>query len=213
MGAAQSGPKVTAQDKAILEMKLQRDKLRIYRKKSQRILDQEQQIALHWLRTGDRSRALTALRRRKFQESLLQRTDGQLEVLENLVANVEFAQIEKDVLYGLKQGNEVLRQIHAEMNVESVQKLMEETAEAVQYQKEIDEMLMSTMTVEEEESVQAELAQLQAEVILAAPEAATDKPVALPRVPENEPVPITAPEPERRPEATESNSDRIALPA
>ena len=39
------------------------------------------------------------------------------------------------MLHGLKQGNEVLKEIHKELNVESVEKLLEETAEARAYQK------------------------------------------------------------------------------
>lgn len=39
------------------------------------------------------------------------------------------------VLHGLKQGNEVLKEIHKELNVESVEKLLEETAEAREYQR------------------------------------------------------------------------------
>jgi hypothetical protein len=39
------------------------------------------------------------------------------------------------VLHGLKQGNEVLKEIHRELNVENVEKLLEETAEARAYQK------------------------------------------------------------------------------
>lgn len=42
--------------------------------------------------------------------------------------------MEVSVLHGLKQGNEVLKEIHKEMNVESVEKLLEETAEAREYQ-------------------------------------------------------------------------------
>lgn len=68
-------------------------------------------------------------------------------------------------MFGLKQGNEVLKQIHTEMDVESVHKLMSDTAEAIQYQREIGEALMSTMTAEEEESVQSELAELQAQAL------------------------------------------------
>lgn len=39
------------------------------------------------------------------------------------------------VLHGLAQGNAVLKEIHKEMTVESVEKLMEETAEAQAYQR------------------------------------------------------------------------------
>lgn len=43
--------------------------------------------------------------------------------------------MEKDVLYGLKQGNSVLTQLNKEMSIENVEKLMSETAEGVAYQK------------------------------------------------------------------------------
>jgi len=43
--------------------------------------------------------------------------------------------VEVSVLHGLKQGNEVLKQIHIEMNIESVEKLLDETAEARAYQR------------------------------------------------------------------------------
>ena len=76
-----------------------------------------------------------ALRRKKYQESLLTKTDSQLEQLEKLTSNVEFALVQKDVLYGLRQGTQVLKQIHKEMGgLEAVEKLMGETEEARAYQ-------------------------------------------------------------------------------
>jgi len=163
MGASQSTPKVTAQDRAILDLKLQRDKLKQYQKKLQQVLDREKEIARQHLEAGDKQRALIALRRRKYQETLLVKTDSQLENLEQLVSTIEFSLIEVSVLHGLKQGNEVLKEIHKEMNIESVEKLLEETAEAREYQREIDEMLSNNLTAEEEEAVEAELKALQAE--------------------------------------------------
>ena len=51
------------------------------------------------------------------------------------VSTIEFSLIEVSILHGLKQGNDILKEIHKEMNVESVEKLLEETAEAREYQK------------------------------------------------------------------------------
>ncbi len=42
-------------------------------------------------------RALLLLRKKKYQEGLLARTDGQLDNLERLVHDLEFAQVEKQV--------------------------------------------------------------------------------------------------------------------
>lgn len=51
------------------------------------------------------------------------------------VSTIEFSLIEVSMLHGLKLGNDILKEIHKEMNVESVEKLLEETAEAREYQK------------------------------------------------------------------------------
>ena len=37
-------------------------------------------------------------------------------------------------MFGLQQGNSVLKQLHSEMSLEDVEKLMGETADAVAYQ-------------------------------------------------------------------------------
>lgn len=122
--------------RAILDLKIQRDKLRQYQKRITVLTDRETQIAKQMLAQGDKKRALLALRRKKYQESLLSKTDSQLEQLEKLTSSVEFALIQKDVLFGLQQGTKVLKEIHAEMGgIEHVEKLMGESADAIAYQK------------------------------------------------------------------------------
>lgn len=185
MGANQSLPKITPQDRAILDLKLQRDKLRQYQKKIQVILDREHAIAKEHLAVGRKDRAVVALRRRKYQQSLLLKTDGQLENLEQLVASIEFSLIEVSVVHGLKQGNDVLKEIHKELNVEQVEKLLEESHEAREYQKEIGELLANQLSLDDEDAVQAELLELQAEA-LGVP--SQTPPVVLPDVPTSEPV-------------------------
>ncbi|KAI0721343.1 Snf7 family [Cerioporus squamosus] len=182
MGGNQSVPKVTKQDRAILES---RDKVRQYQKKIQVVLDREHEIAKQQLAAGNKDRALIALRKRKYQEGLLAKTDAQLENLEKLVSTIEFSLVEVSVLHGLQQGNEVLKEIHKELNVENVERILEETQEAREYQREIDEMLANSLTLEDEEAVQAELRELQLET-LGVQDA--ERPVTLPSVPQEVPV-------------------------
>lgn len=54
----------------------------------QLVSDREHDSARAFLARGDVGRAKTALRRRRYQETLLQKTDGQLETLEGLVSRV-----------------------------------------------------------------------------------------------------------------------------
>ena len=66
-------------------MKLQRDKIKQYQRKIQAVLDREHEIAIECLRAGKKEKARLALRRRKYQEQMLEKADKQLETLEQLV--------------------------------------------------------------------------------------------------------------------------------
>ncbi|RYO82207.1 hypothetical protein DL766_006842 [Monosporascus sp. MC13-8B] len=179
-----SSSKITAQDKAILDLKNQRDKLHQYQRRIGALTERETEAARALLARGDRPRALLALRRKKYQEQLLSRTDAQLAQLERLTRDVEFAAIQRDVVFGLREGTRVLREIHQEMGgLEHVEKLMGETADAIAYQQEISDMLGGRMTNQDEDEVEDELAALENEVNAPAPKLPAAPDTALPEVP------------------------------
>lgn len=116
-------------------MKVQRDQLDKYQKRILVITNREKEIAKECLRRGDERSAKLALRRKKYQESLLAKTDAQLAQLQILTSDVEFALVQKDVLFGIQQGTQVLKEIHKEMGgLENVEKLLGESEEARAYQ-------------------------------------------------------------------------------
>ena len=183
----QSVPNQRSPNRAILDMKNQRDRLHQYQKRITIITSRETAIARQCLEKGDKTKALLALRRKKFQESLLAKTDQQLETLEQLTSNVEFALVQKDVIYGLQQGTSVLRQIHSEMGgLEQVDKLMGENEDARQYQKEISDMLAGEMSNQDEDEVEDELEALQVEIT--GLDVREEEGVEYPAAPVNEPV-------------------------
>ncbi|KAJ3066081.1 Vacuolar protein sorting-associated protein 20 [Podochytrium sp. JEL0797] len=197
MGSHNSRPKppaITAHDRAILDLKVQRDKLKKYQKKLALVAQQETQIAKHHLKNNDKKRALLALKKKKYQEGLMEQTDMQLLNLEQMCETIEFSLIERDMLEGLKQGNAVLNEIHKEMNVDSVQQLMDDTADAIAYQNEIDEMLGTRLNDADLEDIEEELDALVAEEFAAMPQIPVDTlPVTnveleLPEVPTTEPI-------------------------
>jgi charged multivesicular body protein 6 len=177
-------------------MKNQRDKLHQYQRRITVLTSRETEIAKEMLAKGDKPRALLALRRKKYQETLLTKTDAQLEQLEQLTSSVEFALVQKDVVFGLQQGTRVLQEIHKEMGgIEHVEKLMGETADAVAYQQvsaamelrsrlllfchqqtncvlkqEISEMLGGKISNQDEDEVEEELEALEAELTGVLPE-------------------------------------------
>ncbi|KLT40431.1 Snf7-domain-containing protein [Cutaneotrichosporon oleaginosum] len=164
-------------------LKLQRDKLKQYQRRLQAVLDREREIAKAALAKGDKRRALLALRQRKYQEQTLLRTDQQLATLQELVASIEFTQIQAAVVHGLEQGSAALKALQAEVSLERVERIMDESREGVAYQREIDEALASHMSPEEEEEVLRELDALQREQMPAIPDVPADEPVHLPDAP------------------------------
>ncbi|CAL5873511.1 uncharacterized protein PFLUO_LOCUS7791 [Penicillium psychrofluorescens] len=165
MGNTSSSPKISDQDRAILEIKNKRDKVHQYQRRIASLTQRETEIAKECLARNDRRRALLALRRKKYQESLLAKTDSQLAQLEQLAGDVEFALVQKDVLYGLQQGNQVLRAINKEIGgIESVERLMGETEEARAYQEEVSQMLAGHLSNQDEDEVEDELEALQSQV-------------------------------------------------
>ncbi|KAI9320813.1 Snf7-domain-containing protein [Dichotomocladium elegans] len=185
--------KITSQDKAILDLKIQRDKLKQYQKKINIVLEKEVQAARHALGQGDKKRALLALKKKKYQEQLLEKTEQQLFNLEELTQSIEYALVEKQVLEGLKAGNAVLKEIHSEASIEAVEKLMDDTADAIAYQNEIDELLSGKISSEDEEEILQELESLQKQEIEAnlpavpAQELPTPRRLSLPDVPTQNP--------------------------
>lgn len=130
------------------------------------------------------SRALLLLRKKKYQEQTLSRADGQVETLERMMQDIEFAQIETRVVDGLKDGNEALKKLHEMLSIDEIERVMDDTREAVEKQQEIDEMLSGALTNEEEGEVEAELDDMLAkELEDSAPLVPSDE---LPETPEQE---------------------------
>ncbi len=98
------------------------------------ITERETQIAKEQMAKGNKPLALLALKKRNYQQGLLEKTQDQLLNLEQLVQSIEFAQVQVQVFDGLKTGNAILSELQQEMQIEDVELLMEETAEAIAYQ-------------------------------------------------------------------------------
>ncbi|GFS23259.1 charged multivesicular body protein 6 [Elysia marginata] len=182
--------RVTEQDKAILQLKQQRDKLKQYQKKINTQLDQDREVARALLKDGKKDKAKLMLRKKKFQESLLAKTDGQLENIERLVHDLEFTQVEQEVVRGLQVGNASLKKMHELLSLEDVESIMEETQEGIEKQREIDDLLSGGLTDEDESDVLAELDQ-----ILQQTERSASEDVSLPDVPEDK---IGEPSPQKQ---------------
>lgn len=75
------------------------------------------------------------LKKKKYLENLLEKTEGSLFNLEKLVRDIEFSQVQYKVVEGLKVGNEALKKINEMMSIEEIENILEETREGIDKQK------------------------------------------------------------------------------
>ncbi|KOC59572.1 Charged multivesicular body protein 6 [Habropoda laboriosa] len=206
--------RVTEQDKAILQLKQTRDKIKQYQRRIEQNLEKERLLAKKLIQNKQKERALLLLRKKKFQEQILSKTDGQLENLERMVHDLEYAQVELKVIDGLKVGNAALKKLHDLLSIDEIEKVMDETREGIEKQREIDAILSGELSDKDESDVEAELdALLAAEIEEKVPEVPTE--VTLPEVPEEIVLPEVPEElPEKKRERTKGKTqEAVALEA
>mmetsp|Transcript_48475 Transcript_48475/g.43451 ORF Transcript_48475/g.43451 Transcript_48475/m.43451 type:complete len:224 (-) Transcript_48475:104-775(-) len=152
---------MSEKDKASLQVQRQRDRLKKYEKQMQAKIDRETEICKQLLKQKKRDKAKLALRKKKYQMNLLEKARGQLLNIEELIEKVEEAQLQQDVLSAMQTGTDLLQQINSEISLEDAEQLMDDTAEAIAFQEELNQILGGQLNDIDEEDCLKELAQLE----------------------------------------------------
>lgn len=117
------------------QLKQLRDKMKQAQKRVNQQMEKDRQVARQLVVDGKRDRALLLLKRKKRMEKTLLDLDCKLELLEKMVSDIEFAEIEMKLVDGLKTGNSVLQQLNQLLNVENIDSILQETKESAERQK------------------------------------------------------------------------------
>mmetsp|Transcript_12932 Transcript_12932/g.33686 ORF Transcript_12932/g.33686 Transcript_12932/m.33686 type:complete len:237 (+) Transcript_12932:1-711(+) len=162
---------VSDHDRALLQLKVQKDRVSKHRAAITSAMDREAAVAQEQLASGNRALARAALRRKRYWELHLDKTDQMLMRLEEVLASIEIAHVQKEVYKGLESGTRALKQMQSELSLEKVEQLMSERADALAVQEEIDRALAGSKA---DQDVEEEFARLEAaEVADALPAAPT----------------------------------------
>lgn len=78
---------------------------------------------------------MLVLKRRKYQETLLEKNQKLLDNIQEMVDSIQFAQMEVKVFNSLKQGASTLKELHAQIDLGELEDIMTDTAEAIEKQK------------------------------------------------------------------------------
>uniref|UniRef100_A0A0K2TUN3 Charged multivesicular body protein 6like [Xiphosphorus maculatus] n=1 Tax=Lepeophtheirus salmonis TaxID=72036 RepID=A0A0K2TUN3_LEPSM len=198
--------RITQHDAAILKLKKTRDQLKIQQKRINIVLENDRELAKKLIKEGKKDRARLLLRKKRYQEELLIKAEGQINNIEQLVQDLEFVQIEKQVIDGLKTGNDALKKANEMFSLEEIECLMDESRESIEKQKEIEELISGQLTEEDEEGVLEELNNLIAEEEL---EKEEEKGSTVPELPDVPNVPL----PEAPKEKEKLSREKVALEA
>ncbi|RQM18967.1 hypothetical protein B5M09_012033 [Aphanomyces astaci] len=153
---------VSSKDKAVLELKASRDRLKKYQSHLEHESAQLTEKAKQLLEKKQRDRAKLCLQLRKFKQQQIEQADTHLMNVLQMVDSVEWETQQLQIFEGLKAGNSVLDAIHKEMTVEAVEDLMLDTQEAQARADEIGRLIGGSLTVDDDESILEELAAIEA---------------------------------------------------
>jgi len=153
---------VSDDDRSVLDLKVQRDQLLTHRRRLKAQLARDVEIAHQLVRENRKPQAMLALRKKKWHDKLLLDVESQASRLEELIDQVEFAQVQKDIVDALAAGVATLKRVNKEIGgADYVQKLMDEHEEAVMEQQEISDMLAGYGVAVDDSEAIAELSKLQ----------------------------------------------------
>ena len=157
--------RVSDLDRAKLQLQTQKDKLTKYKKRINAIIKKEKELCRQLMQKNDKKRALITLRKKKHQEKLLDSAQKQQDNIQDLMDTLDTAEFNQRVFAALKVGTKALQKLNAETKLEDVDRLMDDSREAIAYQEEVSTMLAESLTEEDDEEAEAMLAEIEAQML------------------------------------------------
>ena len=153
-------PLINTEEKAILDCKLTRDKIKTYIKRLERNANLKKEKAKDALRAKNKDRAKYNLKLSKMYQEQIKSADAQLTMLEEQIANLEQATTQRDAMKVLEKGNEVLKNLQSECNIEKWEKISEDMQDIKDQQDEINQFFRDRNMDDVDDDVEEEMNKL-----------------------------------------------------
>ena len=151
---------INQEERALLDCKLCRDKIKRYIKSLEKNEKLKREKAKESLKNKNKDRARLNLRQANMYKEQIKSADSQLEMIENQISQIETAQSQRDAIQVLKQGNEALKKLQSEVNAEKFQEVADDLEELKNQQDEITEFFKNRGIEENDEELDNEINKL-----------------------------------------------------
>ena len=157
---------MTKEDKALLDCKLCRDKINQYIKLCDKNAAKKREAAKDALRGRNKEKAKQCLRYAKMYNEQSISANEKLTMIEDQIAAIQQSQNMKGIMSVLQNGNETLKQLQKEVNVEKFQDIADDMEDIRNQQEEVYDFFRSKGldANEKEMEVDGELAALSAQL-------------------------------------------------
>ena len=188
-------PPITSQDKAVLDLKNSRDRLKKYTKRLESDQVRLVERAKVFLREGDKRNAVFLMKVKKKKESEVANVEGQLLRVYDLVSAIEWEAQQGAVVEAMRAGKDAMREMHEEMSVDAVLELMDEIQDQDEVARRINEALSKGIGGGEvdEEEVEREMRVMEREMGLGEGEGEELEELEMPEAPKGTPAEMRLP--------------------
>merc|ERR1711953_163947 len=186
-GKEKKKSQVTELDRAVLELKKQRDKM----KKAQLQIEKEavetKAKVLALMKSNDKTKALKLLKRKRAIENRADKIEKNLENVQGLINQIKETQEQQAILKALDSGNKAMGELHKLMSLSDAERIMDESAEQREIAAEIDNLISGAVTADDEAEINAELYALLSDAteLSSLPTVPNTEPIVLPNVPDS----------------------------
>ena len=133
--------KLTPEEKAIVDCKLCRDKINAYIKRLEVREKKSREKAKELLKDKQRDRAKFYLRQAKLHSAQIKTNEGQLEMVNNQIIQIESSKNLQECLKVLQNGKDVLKKMQDSIKIEEWEKIRDDMDELKEKDKEISDFL------------------------------------------------------------------------